>query len=132
MKKLLFGATMAVIISMGFSSCKKTEAALTMLGTWQVDSYKENGTDQTTVFLTAYENYQIMFDASNNYIETYTLLGVHVTNAGPWKLTNGGEDFELTNQGDGTKRYFHIIELNPESASISEDSGAKEYHMLKD
>jgi len=102
-----------------------------MLGTWQVDSYKQDGADNTTIFLATYTNYQIMFDASNNYIETYTFAGANITNAGPWELTNGGDDFELTNQSDGTKRYFQIIELNEESASISEDSGTKEYHLLK-
>jgi len=47
-----------------------------MLGTWQVDSYKENGADQTTVFLAAFEDYLITFDVANNYIETYTLVCV--------------------------------------------------------
>ena len=57
--------------------------------------------------------------------------GANITNAGAWKLTNGGSDYELTNQSDNSKRYFHIIELNPASASVSEDSGTKEYHLLK-
>ena len=127
MKKLIF--LFAIIVS--FSSCKKTVEALTLYGTWQVDSYKENGADKTTVYKATYTNYLIKFDASNNYIETYTLAGSNVTNAGEWKLTNGGSDYELTNQSDNSKRYFHIIELNPASASVSEDSGNKEYHILK-
>jgi hypothetical protein len=131
MKKLLFAASIAVIVSISLSSCKKTVEAFTMLGTWQVDSYKENGADQTTVFLAAYEDYLITFDVANNYIETYTLVGVDVTNAGPWKLINGGDDLELINQADSTMRIFHIIELNGESASISEENGTKEYHLLK-
>jgi hypothetical protein len=119
------------ITVLSFASCKKTSEALTLLGTWEVDSYIENGTDQTTLYKATYTDYLIKFDASNNYIETYKVAGANVTNAGEWKLTNGGDDYELTNQADNTKRYYHIIELNPESASVSEDNGTKEYHLLK-
>lgn len=127
MKKLIF--LFAIIIS--FSSCKKSTTVNTLLGSWRVDSYKENGTDKTTVYLNTYTDYLIKFDASNNYIETYKLAGVNITKAGDWKMTNGGTDYELTNQADSSKRYFHIIELNPQSASVSENNGGKEYHYLK-
>lgn len=119
-------------IVFSFASCKKTDEANTLLGEWRVDSYKENGTDQTTVFKAAYANYLIKFDASNNFIETYTFAGTNVTKAGEWTLTNDGEDYELVSQVDSSTRYFHIIELNPESASVSEENGTKEYHLLKD
>lgn len=131
MKKSIFLFVLCASI-LSFSSCKKTVEKLTIVGNWHVDSYSENGADQTTVFKAAYINYKIKFDASNSYIETYTLAGTNITNAGGWVLTNGGSDFELTNQADNSKRYFHIIELNPASASVSENSGAKEYHLLKD
>ncbi|MEI6312521.1 MAG: hypothetical protein WCP57_09690 [Bacteroidota bacterium] len=127
MKKLIL--LMFVVLS--FSSCKKTAEAITLLGKWEVDSYSENGIDKTTIYKASYLNYLLMFDASNNYIETYTLAGINITNAGTWKMTNGGDDFELTNQVDGSKRFFHVIEINLASASVSEDSGVKEYHLLK-
>lgn len=127
MKKVLL--LLAVVISI--SSCKKTVEAFTLLGNWNIDSYSENGIDQTTIFKAAYLNYIIKYDASNNYIETYTLAGTNVTNAGGWKLTNGGEDFELTNQVDNTTRYFHIVELNSNSATITEDNGVKSYNLRK-
>jgi hypothetical protein len=123
--------TFAFVLLLSISSCTKPATALTLLGNWEVDSYEFNGTDQTTAFKAAYINYLLKFDASNNYIETYTLLGINTTNAGPWKLTNGGEDFELTNQVDNSKRYFHIVELNPSSATITEDSGNKSYNLRK-
>ena len=127
MKKII----LLLIVVVSFTACKKSTEKLTLLGKWEVDSYTENGTDQTTVFKAAFTNYLLMFDASNNYIETYTIAGVNVTKAGSWKLTNNGDDFEMTNQVDNSKRYFHIIELNPASASISEENGTKEYHILK-
>lgn len=127
MKKLIF--LLAIVLSI--FSCKKTTEALTLLGSWQVDSYTENGVDQTTVFKATYLNYLIKYDASNNYIESYKLGGVNVTNAGEWKLTNGGDDFELTNQADNSKRYFHIVELNASSATVTEDSGNKSYNLRK-
>lgn len=120
---------MAIVLTI--SSCKKSTLAPTLLGNWEVDSYRENGADQTTIFKATYLNYIIKYDASNNYIETYTTAGINTTNAGEWKLTNGGDDFELTNQADNTKRYFHIVELNPSSATITEDSGNKSYNLRK-
>jgi hypothetical protein len=120
---------LAIVLTI--SSCKKADEPQTLLGDWSVDSYMENGQDKTTVYKAAYEDYVIKFDASNNYIETYKFLGNNTTNAGPWKLTNGGEDFELTNQVDNTKRYFHIVELNPSSATITEDNGVKSYNLRK-
>jgi|688.fasta_scaffold996169_2 hypothetical protein len=127
MKKLI----LILLVAVSFASCKKTTEAITLLGKWEVDSYSENGTDKTTIFKASYTNYLLTFDASNNYIETYTIAGVNVTNAGSWKMTNGGDDFEFTNQADNSKRFFHVIEINPASASISEDGGTKEYHLLK-
>jgi hypothetical protein len=120
---------LAVVLTI--SSCKKADEPQTLLGEWSIDSYTENGLDKTTVHKALYTNYVLKFDASNNYIETYQYAGVNTTNAGPWKLTNGGEDFELTNQVDNTKRYFHIVELNPSSATVTEDSGAKSYNLRK-
>lgn len=127
MKKIIF--LFAIVATL--SSCKKEVAALTIVGNWNVDSYRENGTDQTTVFKATYQNYIIKYDASNSYIETYTLAGVNTTKAGAWKMTNDGKDFELTNQADNSKRYFHVVELNPSSATITEDSGNKSYNLRK-
>ncbi len=127
MKQIIF----LLVIVLTISSCKKTAETLTIIGNWDVDSYRENGADQTTIFKATYLNYMITYDASNNYIETYTLGGVNVTNAGQWKLTNGGADFERTNQVDSTTRYFHIVELNASSATITEDSGNKSYNLRK-
>lgn len=117
----------AIVVS--FSGCKKTVEALSMIGTWAVDSYYDNGADQTTFFKNLYVNYRIKFDVSGNYTETATVLGVNQTNGGPWKLINNGDDLELTNQTDNSKRYFHIIEIKPNTSKVSE--GTHEYHLLK-
>jgi len=119
MKKIVF----IFAVTASLISCKKTTEALTLLGQWEVESYILDGNDQTTLFKATYENYLLTFYASKNFVETYTVLGVNNTSAGPWIMTNNGNDFELTNQADNVKRYFNIIELNPSSATISEDSG---------
>lgn len=124
-------ASIALLLLLTFSGCKKTIHSLSMIGTWVVDSYYENGADKTTDFKNVWVNYKIKFDAAGNYIETATVLGVDMTNAGPWKLINNGSDIELTNQSNNSKRYFHIIDLKTYTAKISEDNGAKEYHLLK-
>jgi len=127
MKKIVF----IFAVTASLISCKKTTEALTLLGQWEVESYILDGNDQTTLFKATYENYLLTFYASKNFVETYTVLGVNTTSAGPWIMTNNGNDFELTNQADNVKRYFNIIELNPSSATISEDSGTKEYNLRK-
>ena len=114
-----------------FSSCKTTTEALTMIGSWKIDSYYSNGADQTTAFKATYTNYGISFDASGNYIETYTTLGVNVTSAGPWVLINAGSDLQLTNRADNSIRVLHIIEIKTSSSKVSESNGTKEYHLLK-
>jgi len=130
MKKILLFSAFAILI-LSFSSCKKTVVSFTIVGNWNVDSYYENGVDNTTAFKATYVNYKINFDASNNYIETYTAAGINFTNAGPWKLINGGNDIQLTNQSDNTIRNFNIIEIKASSAKISENNGTKRYHLLK-
>lgn len=127
MKKLI----LIVAIAFLFSSCKKTEETYTMLGNWEVDSYRENGVDKTTLYKSTYINYVIKYDASGNYIETYTLLGVNTTNAGQWILTSGGASLELTSQVDSTMRFFDVIELNSSSATLTEDNGAKSFNLRK-
>jgi hypothetical protein len=121
-----------LLIALAFTSCKKEEEEpLNFIGNWTVDSYEENGVDQTTLFKATYLNYIIKFDAANNYIETYTIGVINFTNAGPWKLTNNGTDLELTNQADNVKRYIKIEELNTSSATITENSGEKSYNLRK-
>lgn len=129
MKKLLLILTIAITLF----ACNEKEdiEPNTLHGTWEVDSYNENGVDMTTQYKATYVNYKIKFDRSNNFIETYTLLGANTTNAGEWKLINSGEDLELTSQVDNSKRYFNILELNPSSATITEDNGSKEYNLRK-
>lgn len=100
-----------------------------MIGTWKVEGYYDNGADQTIVFQNLYVNYKIKFDASGNYLETATVLGSNISNGGPWKLINNGNDLELTNQADNSKRYFHIIEIKASTSKVSE--GTHEYHLRK-
>jgi len=127
MKKLILFASILLTLA----SCKKTVETFKLEGTWHVDSYYENGNDNTTAFKAVYNDYKIKYDASNNYIETYSLAGVKITNAGTWSLSSDGNYLELTNQADNSKRSLHIIEIKASSAKYTE-SGTKEYHILKD
>jgi hypothetical protein len=121
-----------LVVALAFTSCKKEEdEPINFIGTWTVDSYEENGIDQTTLFKATYLDYIIKFDASSNYIETYKIGAINFTNAGPWKLTNNGTDLELTNQADNVKRYIKIEEHNTSSATITENSGEKSYNLRK-
>ena len=122
---------LTVIIAISVSSCKKQVEEFNMIGTWHIDSYYENGADNTTVFKSVFVNYLITFNATGTYLETYTALGVDVTKGGPWELINDGDDLKLTNQVDSTIRYFHVIEIKASSSQVSEDNGNKEYHLLK-
>lgn len=129
MKKLFLILTIAITLF----SCKDKDdvESFTILGDWEVDSYRENGQDMTTLFKTTFKNYILKFDASNNYIETYMLFDENITNAGDWELINGGDDLELTSQVDSSKRFLDIVELNSLSATITEDSGSKSYNLRK-
>lgn len=129
MKKLFLILTIAITLF----SCKDKDdvESFTILGDWEVDSYRENGQDMTTLFKTTFKNYILKFDASNNYIETYMLFDENITNAGDWELINGGNDLELTSQVDSSKRFLNIVELNSSSATITEDSGSKSYNIRK-
>ncbi len=129
MKKIFF--LFAAITALTITSCKQQVEEYNMIGTWKIDSYYENGNDQTTLFKSVFVNYLLTFNISGTYLETYTALGIDVTKGGPWELINNGDDLKLTNQVDSNVRYFHIIEINPNSSKVSEDSGNKEYHLLK-
>lgn len=116
-------------LALTISSCNKEETKLTMVGTWTIDSYYENDVDQTTIFKAANEDYKIVYDASNYFIETFKVAGVTTTNAGTWKLTNGEVDLQMTNQADNSVRTLRILEINPESSKLTE--GSKRYHLIK-
>lgn len=112
-----------------FSSCKKTIESFRMLGTWEVDNYYVDGSDQTAAFQSFWVDYQIKFEISGDYIETATVASVPLTIEGTWKVADDGNSFELTNNADETKRNFNIIEVKSGNAKISE--GNKEYHLSK-
>ena len=133
MKKAIFLSVtiLAIATVLTISSCTKTAETFNFIGAWTVSSYSLNGADQTTAYKALYVNYRIDFDASKNYIETYTQSGVNVSNAGPWVLINNGSDLQLTKSSDNSVRVLHIISLNGTAADLTESNGTKEYHWLK-
>ena len=116
---------MAVLL-VALPSCRK----FSIVGTWRVTQYFENGADKTTDFNNLYVNYKIKLDGSGNFIETATILGINTTVAGPYELTNGDTKLTLTNQADNSKRYFDILELKNSTAVIRQDNN-KEFHLAK-
>ena len=131
-KTIIFSALIITMISaFTFSSCKKTVETFDIIGRWSVSSYSLNGADQTTAYKAQYDNYSINFDASKNYVETYTTAGVNTTNAGPWILVNSGADIQLTNSNNSSVRTLHIIKITGTTADLTETNGTQEYHWLK-
>ena len=133
MKKTIIFSTLiiAMITTLTFSSCKKTAETFNIIGRWSVSSYSLNGTDQTTAYKAQYANYSINFDASKNYVETYTTASVNVSNAGAWTLVNNGADIQMTNSTNSTIRTLHIISITANTADLTETNGTQEYHWLK-
>ena len=119
-----------VIIS--FSGCKKATVALTMIGTWSVTNYYNGGNDATAFFHGLYVDYRIKFEGNGHCTETATVAGNYTVNEGPWQLINNGNDLELTNQSNSSKRYFHIIEIKATTAQVSENNGDIVYHLKKE
>ena len=131
MKHLIKKMIFLFVVVIALSSCKKAVQTFTILGTWQVDSYTENGVDKTSAWKAIWQNYQIDFDLSKDYTESATVGGVPYTTAGTYEMINGGNDIKLTNQADSSIRQFHIIEIKLNTAKYSEDGGTKEYHLIK-
>ena len=131
-KTILFSALIVTMISaFTISSCKKTVETFNIIGRWSVSSYSLNGADQTTAYKAQYANYSINFDASKNYVETYTTAGINTTNAGAWILINNGGDIQLTNSNNSSTRTLHIIKITGTTADLTETNGTQEYHWLK-
>lgn len=127
LKKGIF--LLAIILSL--ASCKKAVQTFTILGTWQVDTYTENGVDKTTAWKAIWQNYKIDFDISKDFTETATVSGLPYTNVGKYEMINGGDDIILTNQSDSSVRNYHIIDIKVNSAQYSEAGGTKVYHLSK-
>ena len=134
MKKTIIASTVviAMIALFTFSSCKKTTETFNIIGRWTLSSYSLNGADQTTAYKASHVNYSINFDASKNYIETYTdITGTNISNAGAWTLPNNGSDIQLTNSTNSSTRTLHIIKITGTTADLTETNGTQEYHWLK-
>ncbi len=129
MKKTLAAC---IIILLTFSGCKKAITSLTMIGTWSVAKYYNNGYEATAFFQALYVNYRIKFETNGHSTETATVGGNYTVNEGPWQLINNGNDLELTNQSNNSKRYFHIIEIKASTAQVSENNGSIVYHLKKE
>jgi hypothetical protein len=131
-KTIIFSTVIIALLSVfTFSSCKKSTETINIIGRWSVSSYSLNGTDQTTAYKAQYANYSINFDASKNYVETYTTAGNNITNAGAWLLINSGNDLQLTSANNSSVRTLHIISITNNTADLTESNGTQEYHWLK-
>ena len=133
MKRTIIASVIIITMISAFtiSSCKKTIETFNIIGRWSVSSYSLNGADQTTAYKAQYVNYSINFDASKNYVETYTTGGVNMTNAGAWILINSGGDIQMTNSNNSSIRTLHIIKITGTTADLTETNGTQEYVWLK-
>ena len=131
--KLSFSSALIMILALflSLSSCKKAVETFNMIGTWEVDSYTENGVDKTTFFKNTFVDYRIKFDASKNFLETSKVAGVDVTNGGSWKILSGGGSLELTYLSDGSVRVLKTDEIKRTTAIITETAGNKVFNLRK-
>jgi len=101
----------------------------TIQGTWKLDTYLYNNSDDTENFLVLKKDYTITFYENNDFVEEYKagfIIYVDVTNAGTWvieKKTDGkiGElQLRLT---DDNVRIFDIKKISKDEIDIYRDLG---------
>ena len=119
----------AIIFSL--SSCKKAVETFNMIGTWEVDSYSENGVDRTTYFKETFVNYRIKFDVAKTFLETANVAGVDINNGGSWKVLSGGGSLELTYLSDSTVRVLELVDVKRNSSIIRENATGKQFSLNK-
>jgi len=86
--------------------------------TWRLYKYEKNGVDQTSNFLAAYQNYQIVFDKNGNYTMSWTTI-IPFTVTGTWRFTNGNTKLELTEDGSGDITVYDKNKLTASELDVT-------------
>jgi hypothetical protein len=142
MKKIaLFSIAALMMSGIALTSCKKYEEgpALTLLtkkmriaGTWEVESYWENGVDKTSEYRQGVTSETYVYEKDGTYsISVTTIIGT-VNDAGTWELISDKEEFKtLSNQSGSDPDTMVIVRLKNKEFWMKDKGGntVHEYHL---
>ena len=126
--KTIFLCTV-IFISLYTISCRKSIYTTNIERTWLVTTYLKNGTDSTSVFNTRFENYSIVFDNNNGFIERYSADGkTPIIVKGMWLLIDNSKTLQLT---DSVRvRNYNIDKLKIKSMILKVPSLNQEFDYV--
>lgn len=142
MKKIaLFSVAALMMGGIALTSCKKYEEgpALSLLtkkmrvaGTWEVESYWENGVDKTSEYRQGVTSETYVYEKDGSYsISVTTILGT-INDAGTWEFVNDKEEIRtLSNQANSTADTMVIVRLKNKEFWMKDKGGSTvhEFHL---
>ncbi len=105
----------------GVSWLSKTDR---LSGTWNVENYKVNGTDLTSIV----SGYSETFNTKGGYSFQWAILG----GTGTWKFQNGFSEIKISDVNNVIPRTLFILKLEENSFWYYYMDGdtKKEYHLV--
>ncbi len=142
MKKIALLSVAALMIGgICLTSCKKYEEgpALTLLtkkmrvaGTWEVESYWENGVDKTSDYRQGVTSETYVYEKDGTYsISVTTIIGT-INDAGTWEFITDKEEIKtLSNQSGSDPDTSVIVRLKNKEFWMKDKGGSTvhEYHL---
>jgi hypothetical protein len=130
MKKLFNKHFVVIVISVvciiSITSCRKYNYTNRIINTWVVNKYLKNGIDSTANYSNVYQSYQIVFDNSYGFVETYSDHGkTTVTNQGTWDFTTNAKTLEL--KQNGTVVTYDVVSIKSKSMDLKISSKDEEF-----
>ena len=107
--KKIFIMLIGIAVVITVSSCQMAYE-ISLQGSWEVDEYYRNGTEDTQSFHLLFGDYVIKFHPDGDFTETYkagNLLPITIT--GKWEVINNGRQLELVDEN--TTRTFDIMSV---------------------
>ena len=104
--KKLFLMLIGIAVVITVSSCQMAYE-ISLQGSWEVDEYYRNGSEDTQAFHLLFGDYVIKFHSDGDFTETYkagNLLPLTIT--GTWEVLNNGGQLQLVDEN--TTRTFDI------------------------
>ena len=142
MKKIGILSIAALLMGgIALTSCKKYEEgpALSLLtkkarvaGTWEVESYWENGVDKTSDYRAGVSSETYTYDKDGSYTIALTTIIGQINDAGTWEFINDKEDIKtLSNTSGATPDTMVIVKLKNKEMWVKETGGStiSEYHF---
>ena len=96
----------------------------TLDGAWTIDTYKYDGSVETTSYSITHKDYQITFNSkSGTFSETYTVVLLPVGISGTWEIDKkadgkiGEFQLQLTDETNGVRNY-DIVKITSDTINI--------------